>query len=224
MTGGNTSHDTTTEVVIRHQRNVDAANCRTPTLGAGQRFKMTAVGFEPTPLRTGALSQRLRPLGQTVLANAQRANRGCFGRAAPQVDLLCAARCSETAPSQSTAGSIAPARRRRATDSHTRSAAQPCHASPRATRSRPMHCECRAACTGHSASMERVSNAVAGSEPSAMRRRRGHKTRHGTCGLVAMTSASHAEGRQFDPGQLYFSYTSSAHQFTALVPSCLVPM
>ena len=30
-------------------------------------FEMTAVGFEPTPLRTGALSQRLRPLGQTVL-------------------------------------------------------------------------------------------------------------------------------------------------------------
>ena len=29
--------------------------------------KMTAVGFEPTPLRTGALSQHLRPLGQTVL-------------------------------------------------------------------------------------------------------------------------------------------------------------
>ena len=27
---------------------------------------VTAVGFEPTPLRTGALSQRLRPLGQTV--------------------------------------------------------------------------------------------------------------------------------------------------------------
>jgi hypothetical protein len=26
-----------------------------------------------------------------------------------------------------------------------------------------------------------------------------------TCGLVAMTSASHAEGRQFDPGQVYFS-------------------
>ena len=25
------------------------------------------MGFEPTPLRTGALSQRLRPLGQTVL-------------------------------------------------------------------------------------------------------------------------------------------------------------
>ena len=29
--------------------------------------KVTAVGFEPTPLRTGALSQRLRPLGQTVM-------------------------------------------------------------------------------------------------------------------------------------------------------------
>ena len=28
---------------------------------------LTAVGFEPTPLRTGTLSQRLRPLGQTVL-------------------------------------------------------------------------------------------------------------------------------------------------------------
>jgi hypothetical protein len=25
-----------------------------------------------------------------------------------------------------------------------------------------------------------------------------------TCGLVAMTSASHTEGRQFDPGQVYF--------------------
>ena len=30
--------------------------------------KVTAVGFEPTPFRTGALSQRLRPLGQTVSA------------------------------------------------------------------------------------------------------------------------------------------------------------
>ena len=26
----------------------------------------------------------------------------------------------------------------------------------------------------------------------------------GTCGLVAMTPASHAEGRQLDPGQVYF--------------------
>ena len=30
---------------------------------------LTAVGFEPTPLRTGALNQRLRPLGQTVFAS-----------------------------------------------------------------------------------------------------------------------------------------------------------
>ena len=30
---------------------------------------MTAVGFEPTPLRNGALSHRLRPLGQTVLSS-----------------------------------------------------------------------------------------------------------------------------------------------------------
>ena len=33
----------------------------------GWHAEMIAVGFEPTPLRTGALSQRLRPLGQTVL-------------------------------------------------------------------------------------------------------------------------------------------------------------
>ena len=31
----------------------------------------------------------------------------------------------------------------------------------------------------------------------------GAQQRQGTCGLVAMTSASHAEGRQFDPGQVY---------------------
>ena len=30
---------------------------------------------------------------------------------------------------------------------------------------------------------------------------------HSTCGLVAMTSASHAEGRQFDPGQVYVFFT-----------------
>jgi hypothetical protein len=29
---------------------------------------------------------------------------------------------------------------------------------------------------------------------------------HSTCGLVAMTSASHAEGRQFDPGQVYLLF------------------
>ena len=30
---------------------------------------LTAVGFEPTPFRTGTWSQRLRPLGQTVLVS-----------------------------------------------------------------------------------------------------------------------------------------------------------
>ena len=33
----------------------------------------------------------------------------------------------------------------------------------------------------------------------------GAKVDMSTCGLVAMTSASHAEGRQFDPGQVYMS-------------------
>ena len=31
----------------------------------------------------------------------------------------------------------------------------------------------------------------------------GQRAMRSTCGLVAMTSASHAEGRQFDPGQVY---------------------
>ena len=42
----------------------NSQHARRPTLHAQP---MTAVGFEPTPLRTGALSQRLRPLGQTVV-------------------------------------------------------------------------------------------------------------------------------------------------------------
>ena len=37
---------------------------------------MTAVGFEPMPLRTGAWSQRLRPLGQTVLTTPGLLNSG----------------------------------------------------------------------------------------------------------------------------------------------------
>ena len=36
---------------------------------------MTAVGFELTPLRTGALSQRLKPLGRTVLALAKNTSK-----------------------------------------------------------------------------------------------------------------------------------------------------
>ena len=42
------------------------------------KTKVTAVGFEPTPLRTGALSQRLRPLGQTVLSRScTKASQHC---------------------------------------------------------------------------------------------------------------------------------------------------
>ena len=45
--------------------------------------KMTPVGFEPTPFRNGALSHRLRPLGQSVLAwqvgVAQSLYFCCFG-------------------------------------------------------------------------------------------------------------------------------------------------
>ncbi len=43
--------------------------------GTGIIEGVTAVGFEPTPLRTGALSQRLRPLGQTVSPSGRFALR-----------------------------------------------------------------------------------------------------------------------------------------------------
>ena len=33
---------------------------------------MTAVGFEPTPFRTGTWNQRLRPIGHTVLRSLTR--------------------------------------------------------------------------------------------------------------------------------------------------------
>ena len=41
------------------------------------------MGFEPTPLRNGALSHRLRPLGQTVmfsLREVKMKHRGNLGR------------------------------------------------------------------------------------------------------------------------------------------------
>lgn len=41
---------------------------------------MTAVGFEPTPLRNGALSHRLRPLGQTVLVSEELASQQGFDK------------------------------------------------------------------------------------------------------------------------------------------------
>ena len=44
-----------------------------------------------------------------------------------------------------------------------------------------------------------------------------------TCGLVAMTSASHAEGRQFDPGQVYLTiglYVLQQADALAARPKC----
>ena len=39
---------------------------QSPAFADKSESHVTDVGFEPTPLRTGARSQRLRPLGQTV--------------------------------------------------------------------------------------------------------------------------------------------------------------
>ena len=59
--GGTLHHSqVTAKSPLSHQRQ------RRPYRAPG-RNKVTAVGFEPTPLRNGALSHRLRPLGQTVL-------------------------------------------------------------------------------------------------------------------------------------------------------------
>ena len=44
----------------------------------GTERKMTAVGFEPTPFRTSALSWRLRPLGHAVaLTDIDKGNFYC---------------------------------------------------------------------------------------------------------------------------------------------------
>ena len=66
----------------KHARNVfAAARQRAPSAthdvlrACYLHNSVTAVGFEPTPLRTGALSQRLRPLGQTV-SPSKRAPEG----------------------------------------------------------------------------------------------------------------------------------------------------
>jgi hypothetical protein len=63
---------------------------RCAALFHGTCTKLTPVGFEPTPLRTGALSQRRRPLGQSVLIDvhflfrkALRSSRAPNSKAAP---------------------------------------------------------------------------------------------------------------------------------------------
>ena len=72
---------------FHHQPDSDNHHCWRSLSGCSTSARahkaacVTAVGFEPTPLRTGALSQRLRPLGQTVLflsphKRSSRRNRG----------------------------------------------------------------------------------------------------------------------------------------------------
>ena len=60
---------------------------------------MTPVGFEPTPFRNGALSHRLRPLGQSVLGvhcvlRALMSSSSCSER---QISVRRATSCSRTA-------------------------------------------------------------------------------------------------------------------------------
>ena len=43
-----------------------------------------------------------------------------------------------------------------------------------------------------------------------------NKNKQGTCGLVAMTSASHAEGCQLDPGQVYIFLLHAVHSLHKL--------
>ena len=49
---------------------------------------------------------------------------------------------------------------------------------------------------------------------------------HGTCGLVAMTSASHAEGRQFDPGQVYCFHCALdqfvCENYISMIHACII--
>ena len=47
-------------------------------------------------------------------------------------------------------------------------------------------------------------------------KKRGGQPCQGTCGLVAMTSASHAEGRQFDPGQVYALSNKDANSWSSV--------
>ena len=44
---------------------------------------------------------------------------------------------------------------------------------------------------------------------------RGERLRQGTRGLVAMTSAQHAEGRQFDPGRVYLAALRNGYKVNA---------
>ena len=49
-----------------------SARCARGAICKLRLLHVTAVGFEPTPLRTGAWSQRLRPFGQTVMTDDEK--------------------------------------------------------------------------------------------------------------------------------------------------------
>ena len=53
-------------IIRRNIRNSFSMSVKKKRFGSA---KMTPVGFEPTPFRNGALSHRLRPLGQSVLGD-----------------------------------------------------------------------------------------------------------------------------------------------------------
>jgi hypothetical protein len=62
VTGGNTNPYTIADLRLR----VSADGRIRISLPTSAETYLTAVGFEPTPFRTSALSWRLRPLGHAV--------------------------------------------------------------------------------------------------------------------------------------------------------------
>ena len=130
---------------------------------SGHSCKLTAPGFEPTPFRNGALSHRLRPLGQTVMSCMKHKGDWCQN--------MPLSLHREVANVQTPRAWL----RERAVDARMF-----------VLRAR----ECLSLCCRCSAGLRMFLINVK------------WPCRRSTCGLVAMTSASHAEGRQFDPGQV----------------------
>ncbi len=74
MTGDTASARDAVFVRVWQASHSPGAACPMPRGWGRALSNLTAVGFEPTPLGTGAGSQRLRPLGQTVLLNSECIN------------------------------------------------------------------------------------------------------------------------------------------------------
>ena len=51
---------------------------------------LTAVRFEPTPFRNGALSHSLRPLGQTLMCDWIKKNKALSKQEISRIHILCA--------------------------------------------------------------------------------------------------------------------------------------